>query len=137
MQLIDAQLAKTPEDLASLNSKVMILIQSGRPAAALPILDQILTLTNLPAARINRAFAHIALQDFAAAKRELKTLEPAVGNTPALVAWGLAVLAEHDFDTNAARHYLQLCLSNAPPDSPLWRQAVARWRGLEPATPVK
>jgi tetratricopeptide (TPR) repeat protein len=137
MQLIEEQLTKTPEDVPSLNSKAMILMQWGQSATALPILDHILTLTNLPATRMNRVFAHIALRDFASAKSELKALEQPDRNSSGMVAWGLAVVAEHEFDTNAARHYLQLCLSNAPPGGTLWQQAVAQLRGLEPAAPVK
>jgi tetratricopeptide (TPR) repeat protein len=137
MQLIEGQLTKTPEDVSSLNSKAMILMEWGQPGAALPILDHILTLTNLPAIRMNRVFAHIALRDFASAKSELKALEPPDGHGSDMVAWGLAVVAEHEFDTNAARHYLQLCLSNAPPGGALWQQAVTRLRSLEPAAPVK
>lgn len=136
MQLIERRLANAPDDVASLNSKGMILLQSGQAAEAVPIWDHVLTLTNLPAARINRAFARMALQDFDSAKSELLALEQ-TGSSGGMADWGLAMVAEHAFDTNSARHYLQCCLTNTPTGGALWRQASARLRGLEPVAPAK
>lgn len=131
LELIEERLAKSPNDVPALNDKAMILIQSGQSAAALPVLDHVLTLTNLPAARINRAFARIAMKDFAQAKTELNELQKS-GESQGMVDFGLAVVAGHDYETNSARHYLQLCLSNTPAGGPLWQQANARLRVLEP-----
>ncbi|MGA3284992.1 MAG: DUF2723 domain-containing protein, partial [Verrucomicrobiota bacterium] len=47
LQLVNAKLAKSPDDVASLNIQAAILIQSGNAAAAIPVLDHMLTLTNL------------------------------------------------------------------------------------------
>ena len=111
----------------------MILMQTGQPAAALPVLDHVLTLTNDPAARLKRAFAHIDTQDFTSAKSDLDELEksdPASG----MVEFGLALVAAYSRDTNSARHYLQLCLSNTPAGAPLWQQAKVRLQRLEAAS---
>jgi len=130
LQLVEERLAKSPDDVAALNDQAMILLQSGQAAAALPVLDHVLTLTNQPAAHISRAFARIATQDFARAKTELNEAaqtRPADG----LVDFGLALVAGHDGDTNSARHYLQLCLSNTPAKGPLWQQAAAQLRQFD------
>ena len=131
LQLADHLLAKSPDDLPNLNAKAMILMQSGQAAAALPVLDHVLALTNQPSARVNRAFARIAAQDFDRAGSELHELENS-GPATGLVEFGLALVAGHDSDTNSARHHLQLCLSNTPPGTPLWQQASARLRWLAP-----
>jgi predicted Zn-dependent protease len=132
LQLVEERLAKSPDDVPSLNAKAMILMQSGQAAAALILLDHVLALTNLPAVHVNRAFALIATQDFVQAKRELNELENS-GTAAGWVDFGLAQVAEHGYDTNSARHYLQLCLSNTPTGAPLWEQANARLRMLETA----
>jgi tetratricopeptide (TPR) repeat protein len=136
MQLADSRLAKTPDDIPSLNAKAMILMQSGRATDAVPILDRILTLTNAPAARINHAFALIAAKDYASAKNDLVGLDRA-GSPSGIVDFGLALVAEHALDTNSARHYLQLCLSNSPAGAPLSQQASSHLRMLEASAAPK
>ena len=131
LQLVEERLAKSPDDVTALNDQAMILIQSGQDAAALPVLDHVLTLTNEPVARVNRAFARIATHDFARAKTELNELENS-GAADGLVDFGLALVAAHESDTNSARHYLQLCLSNTPAGKPLWQRATARLRQFDP-----
>ena len=131
--LVEAQLAKTPDDVPSLNSQALILIQTGRAAAALLVLDHVLVLTNLPAARINHAFARLLSQDFAAAEREYRELEKS-GKNSDMVSYGLAAVAEHRLDTNQAVHYFQLCLTNTPAGSALWRQASAHLQTLTSGT---
>lgn len=132
LQLVETQLAKTPDDVPTLNSKAMILIQSKRAAEALPILDHVLTLTNLPAARINRAFARLTLQDFTDAEKDFSELEK-TGEAAGLANFGLAAVAENRKDTNQAVRYLRLCLTNTPAGTPLWQQASYRLLALEPA----
>jgi len=130
LDLIDRQLANSPQDVAALNSKAMVLMQFHRPAEAVPILDRVLMLTNDPEARANRAFAEIAIHNYALAKTDLAALQKQ-GAAPAMVNFALALVAEHDADTNAARIYLQHCLSNAPAGSQLWQQAGADLTALE------
>ena len=131
MQLLDARLAKNPDDVPALDTKAAILMQTGHPGEAVPILNEVLLLTNKPSARINRALARLDLRDFGAAEVDLKQLEKS-GDARAPVDLGLALVAEHHSDTNLERHYLQLCLSAAVTNSPLWRQANLRLQALTP-----
>jgi Flp pilus assembly protein TadD len=131
LQLVDGQLAKQPNDVASLNTKAVILIQSGSATDAIPLLNHILTLTNDLTARMNRVMARIATKDLGTAQTELSQLETN-DVAPAIVAFGRALVAERGADTNSARRYLQLCLSNAPADSSMEQQARAMLHRLEP-----
>ena len=133
LQLINARLSQSPDDVPGLNLQAAILIQSGSPAAAIPVLDHVLTLTNLPMARLNRATAQLACQDFAAAEKDYRELEKS-GAATGLVAYGLAVVADHRHDTNQAADYLRLCLTNTPPGTALWRAANVRLQMLGPGS---
>ena len=133
LQLVNTKLARSPDDVASLNLQAAILIQSGDAAAAVPVLDHILTLTNLPEARLTRAIARLACQDFAAAETDFRELEKS-GEEPGRVAYGLAAIAEQRHDTNLAAHYLRLCLTNTPPGTILWHKASTRLQTLEPGS---
>jgi tetratricopeptide (TPR) repeat protein len=133
LQLINAHLSKSPDDVPGLNLKAAILLQSGNAAAAVAVLDHLLTLTNLPAARLNRAIARLASQDFTAAETDYRELEKSGAETGP-VCFGLAVIAGHRHDTNQAVNYLRLCLTNAPPGTPLWREAGARLQVLQPGS---
>jgi Flp pilus assembly protein TadD len=130
--LVEERLARAPDDVQTLNSKAIILIKSNHAAEALPYLDHALALTNGPPLRLNRAMAYIANQDFVPAKRDLAELQKN-GYAPGNVNFELALVAEHDADMKSVRHYLQLCLSNTPAGAPLWQEAYAHWRKLEPA----
>jgi tetratricopeptide (TPR) repeat protein len=119
-----------------LNNQAAILIQSGRPAEAIPVLDHVLTLTNLPAFRLNRANARFASEDYTAAETDYRELEK-TGDEPGRVNFGLAGIAYHRHDTNQTIQYLRLCLSNTPAGTMLWHQASARLRALEPGSGTK
>jgi tetratricopeptide (TPR) repeat protein len=136
LQLVNAQLSKSPDDVPGLNLQAAILIQTGNVAAALPVLDHVLTLTNLPMARLNRAIARLACQDYAAAESDYHELEKS-GTETGLVCYGLARIAEHRHDTNQAANYLRLCLTNTPPGTLLRREASIRLRMLEPSPGAK
>jgi tetratricopeptide (TPR) repeat protein len=131
LQLVNAQLSKSPNDVPNLNLQAAILIRSGNAAAAIPILDHILMITNLPAVRLNRAIARLACQDFEGAETDYRELEKSGAETgPA--CYGLAAIAGHRHDTNQTVNYLRLCLTNTPPGTPLWREASARLQALKP-----
>jgi tetratricopeptide (TPR) repeat protein len=136
LQLVNAQLSKSPDDVPGLNLQAAILIQTGNVAAALPVLDHVLALTNLPMARLNRAIARLACQDFAAAESDYLELQRS-GTETGLVCYGLASIAEHRHDTNQAANYLRLCLTNTNPGSLIWREATARLRMLSPSPQAK
>ncbi len=129
LQLIESQLSKAPDDVICLNGQAAILIQSGNAAAAVPVLDHLLTLTNQPEARLNRAVARLISKDIAAAETDFRELEKS-GLERVRVSYGLATIAEYRHDTNQAAHYLRFCLTNTSPESPLWRQANARLQAL-------
>ncbi len=130
LQLVNTQLSKSPDDVANLNIQAAILIQSGHATAAIPVLDHVLMLTNLPAARLNRAIARFNSHDFAGAQTDYDELKKN-GAEAGPVAYGLAALADQRHDTNQAVNYLRLCLSNTPAQTPLWRKASARLLVLE------
>ena len=131
LEITEAQLAKTPDDATSLNNKAVILIQSGRAPEAIQILDRVLTLTNQPSARMNRALAYLAREDYDHAAGDLHQLEQENTAGP-MVDLGLGLVAQHAQDTNEAVRYFDLCLSNAPPGSGIWQQANVHLQGLRP-----
>ena len=130
LELLDAQMARTPDDVPGLDLQAAILIQSGKPAAAIPILDHVLALTNLPDARLNRAAARLASGEFAAAEADYRDLEQS-GQENGLVSYGLAIIASHRHDTNQEVHYLRLCLTNTTPGTALWLEAGRRLKALK------
>jgi predicted Zn-dependent protease len=136
LRVADAQLARTPNDVLCLHKKAVILMQCGRSGEAIPLLDHILTITNLPPVRVSRAFAYLALENFGLAENDFRAAETE-GNTSPAVSLGLAAVAEHNHDTNQAVHYLRLCLTNSPNHSSLWKQANARLQSLVPGTPAQ
>jgi tetratricopeptide (TPR) repeat protein len=129
LTLVNVRLARSPDDPASLNLQAAILLQSGQATPAIPILDHLLTLTNLPAARLNRALARLAVKDIAAAEADYQELESAGDESAA--AYGLAAIADQRHDTNQAVHYLELCLSNTPPGTLLWHEASKHLAALD------
>jgi predicted Zn-dependent protease len=130
LRVVGDQLAKTPEDVTSLKLQAAILFQSGRAASAIPVLDHLLTLTNLPEVRLNRALSLLASGDLPAAERDYLELEKA-GVLPGPVNYGLAEIAAQRHDTNQMLERLAICQTNVAPGSPLWRQIDARLQPLQ------
>ena len=130
LRLIDTQLARRPNDVEKLNLQATLLIQARRSSEAIGVLDHVLTLTNLPAAQVNHAVAHLAAGNYTAAESEYHELEKA-GVLPEQVSYGLSAIAEHRQDTNAARHYLQLCLTQCTPGTKFWLLVSAHLKSLE------
>jgi tetratricopeptide (TPR) repeat protein len=133
LRVVDATLAKTPDDLISLNLQAAILFQSGQATSAIPVLDHVLTLTNLPEARLNRAMSLLVSGQLAAAERDYLVLEK-VGVLTGPVNYGLAEIAAQRQDTNQMVKYLKICQTNAAPRSPMWQQINARLKMLEPSS---
>jgi len=131
LRLLEPQLARTPNDPGALNLQGALLLQSGRANDALAVLDRALTLTNLPVLQLTHARAQLAADHLAEAESELRTLER-LNLNPALIHFELATLAERRHNLPQAVQYLQICLTNAPPGSPLWQQARTRLRSLQP-----
>jgi tetratricopeptide (TPR) repeat protein len=127
--MMDTLLAAEPDDQAALLNQSRILIETGRAVAAIPMLDHLLTLTNLPAARFNRAQAYLMTKKFDAAKAEYLALQSTPVNQ-LLVNFNLGEIAVHEHDTNQAIRYYSVCLSNTPPGSIQWQTASNQLRAL-------
>ena len=134
LRLVEAQLSRSPHDVPTLNQQAFILIQTGHAAAAIPVLDHVLALTNLPSARLSHARAQMACQDFSAAESDYRELEKS-GAYPREVSYGLAAMAERRHDTNQMVHYLRAGLAHTPPETPQWRQVNARLQAVERGLP--
>jgi tetratricopeptide (TPR) repeat protein len=130
LELVDRQLAKEPDNATELNNKAGILIQTHNSAAAIPILNRALSFTNVPAIRLNRAIAYLETQDYPAAEKDFLLLENSYADKVS-VEFGLAEIASQRHDTNAAIRHLELCLSNAPPESVTWQEARASLDALK------
>ena len=136
LTVLDRMLAKAPDNLTALNNKAAVLVQLERATEALPIFNHLLTLTNLPSIRLNRAIALLQTKDFAAAETAYHELQ----KTPAdqfSVNYGLAQIAESRHDTNLAANYYRNCLTNCAPGSYEWRDISARLAALHPSAPAR
>jgi tetratricopeptide (TPR) repeat protein len=135
--IVSRLLEEKPGDLAALHVKSGILLQTGRAAEAIPVLNQILSVTNSVVAKLNRADAYFQMADYAAAEKEYLALEGVLPN-PFLVNFGLGEIALHQHDTNQAVQRFTQCLSNAPPMSAEWKSVRARLDAItSPARKVK
>jgi len=136
LQILNTRLAKSPDNVTDLNNKAAILFDSGNPTGAIPILDRVLALTNLPTARLNRASARLASHDDEAAEADFQELEKS-GLEPGRANYGLAMIARHRHDTNLTIHYLRLCLTNTPNETLFWRQASVQLQTLDSGAKAK
>jgi len=129
-QLATRLLEREPDNISALLIQSGVLLQTRRAALAIPVLNHVLSLTNSPPIKLNRAMAYVAATNYAAAKTDYLELEHSLPNWfPA--EYGLARLAALQRDTNQAMHYLKLCLSNAPPQSVQWREVRATMESLK------
>jgi len=93
-------------------------------------LTHVLSLTNSPSIKLIRAVAYVETKNYTAAKADYQELELSLPNG-FQADYGLAQIAEFQNDTNAAIHYLNLCLSNAPPDTAQSRKVRERLAVLQ------
>jgi tetratricopeptide (TPR) repeat protein len=128
--LITRLLARNPDDISALMTRSGILLQTERAHLALPVLNHVLTLTNRPDAMLNRAIAYIQTSNYPAATADCLELDNSLPKCY-LAEYRLAQIAVLQHDTNQAVHYLQICLTNAPPGTPLWREVQARLQGFK------
>jgi tetratricopeptide (TPR) repeat protein len=129
LQLVAGQLATEPDNIAALNNQATILIQMNQAAAAIPILNRALAITNSPAIRLNRAIGYFLSTNLPAAEADYHQLE----NLPVdifSVHYGLAEIAEQRHDTNLAIHHFAICLSNVPPGTIKWEEARRQLEAL-------
>ena len=130
LRVVEAQLAKSPDNVSHLDQKAVLLLQSGNAAAAIPVLTHILACTNMPEARLQLATGRLICLDDKGAENDFLELKNS-GVALDRVNYGLAMIAEHRHDTNQARLYLHACLTNTPPASALWRQANDHLQALD------
>jgi tetratricopeptide (TPR) repeat protein len=125
----DNYLAKSPNHPFLLQAKSELLIQSGQPAAAIPLLNRILEFTNYPPAKFNRAIAYLRVTNYAAAQADFLDLTNAAVDLPT-IEYGLAESALGFGETNLAVHYLNRCLVKTPKFSPVWNKVAAKLKEL-------
>jgi tetratricopeptide (TPR) repeat protein len=121
--VMQAELAANPDDQAALLNQSRVFIMTDRAGAAIPVLDHLLSLTNVPEARFNRAQAYMMTKNFDAAKADYLELQ----NKPVnqlFVTLNLGRIALQAHDTNQAIRYYSGFLSNTPAGSVPW-QAVS------------
>jgi tetratricopeptide (TPR) repeat protein len=131
--LVNRMLARNPDDVSALMTRSGIFLQSTRGDLALPVLSHILSLTNRPDAKLSRAIAYIQMSNYPAAKADCLDLDNSLAKCY-LAEYRLAEIAVLQRDTNQAVQYLQLCLTNAPPGTPLWREVQARLQVFKTAS---
>ena len=135
-KLVAQKLGREPENVSALLIESAIFIQSQRASLAIPVLNQVLSLTNNAQARFNRAIAYAMTGDYAAAQADYSGLEKLLPN-PFLAAYGLAQVAELQHDTNEAVHYLKICLSNSVSDTLQSQRIRAQLDSLQPSATKK
>jgi len=117
LRVINQQLEANPADPTALGNKGYVCLQLKAYDAAIPPLTRLLTLeTNNLAAKLNRAIACLQSGHLEAAQRDYEELHRQFP-TAYQLHYGLAEIAYRQRQTNTARRYYQLYLSNAPPDS--------------------
>lgn len=130
-RVITRLLDREPDNVPALMMQSQILLQTARASLAIPVLDHVLSLTNRPDAKLNRAIAYVQTGNLSAARSGCLELDNSLPKCFLAEYW-LAQIAALQHDTNQAVHYLQLCLTNAPPQTPLWRDARHWLRVLKP-----
>jgi tetratricopeptide (TPR) repeat protein len=121
LALVASQLAIAPDNITALHNQAALLIQMDQAAAAIPVLNHALAITNSPAIRLNRAIAYLQCQNLPAAEADYRLLENQGGNDFS-VQVGLAEIAEQRHDTNLAVQLFANCLTNVPPGTVKWEE---------------
>jgi tetratricopeptide (TPR) repeat protein len=129
--LVTRLLDREPDNVSVLMMQSQILLQTARADLAIPVLNHVLSLTNIPDAKLTRAIAYVQIQNYTAARADCLELDNSLTNCFLAEYW-LAQIAGLQHDTNQAVYYFQLCLTNAPPQTLLWREARARLHTFKP-----
>ena len=131
-RVISNVLDLTPDDIDSLLAQSSIFIKAQHAGAALPVLNHVLSVTNSPEAKFNRALAYLQISNYPAAKADYLDLQNISANS-LIVNFGLGEIAAREHDTNQAIYYYSICLSNAPVGSGQWNTVRDRLNQLSPA----
>lgn len=137
-----ARLSTAPDNVPLLVDRSGILLLMGRPVEAISPLNHVLTLTNSAMALLNRALANLQVGNLNAAETDYLNLTNAVVESGlATVAfqshYGLAAIELTRGKTNAARQHLELCLSNALPNTPDWHIVSNKLDSPQSAVPAR
>jgi tetratricopeptide (TPR) repeat protein/type III secretory pathway component EscS len=106
LKLVDRRLLSEPDNLTNLMSKAQIYLLLGQTGNALGVLDHMLTISNLPAIRLERATIQAAAGQSDVAEMELREFESTQSNNPTLYL-GLAEVARHRGETNRTIAFLE------------------------------
>ena len=128
--LVTQVLHREPDDISALMMQSQIFLQTSRAELAIPVLNRVLSITNTPDAKLTRAMAYVQTGNLSAAKADCLELDSSLTNCFLAEYW-LAHIAGLEHDTNQSIHYLQLCLTNAPRQTPIWHEARARLQALK------
>jgi tetratricopeptide (TPR) repeat protein len=129
LQIVERQLQSTPDNLAALVNKGSLCLLIGDFSNAIPPLTRSLAVTNLYAARLDRAFAYLLSGRLDAAEADYQELLRAFP-TAYRAYYGLGEIAWQNKNTNAAIQYYQQYLSNAVARTEESRIAAARLKSL-------
>jgi tetratricopeptide (TPR) repeat protein len=127
----DLRLQLTPDYIPALVDKGRSQVRSGAFSDAIPVLTQVLSLTNRFDARYLRAEAYANVGKLDAAADDYRQLLQEDPHSPEAYG-GMAELARARGDTNEAIRYYQLCLTNIIPSSEAAKHATLRLRELIP-----
>ena len=119
-----AAVAAKPKNADALVTESFVLLMMNRPAEAIPVLTEVLSITNSPKALLNRAAANTQLGNLNEAEADYKL----VTNYPEgayQLHYGLAEIAIKRHDTNSAIQQLELCVLNSQLGSTEWQEAKA------------
>ncbi len=116
LRYVNERVANNPKDIDALTTQSVVFMMMNRAEQAIPVLDRILTMTNSPKARLNRAIAYAQVGKLNEAEADYKLVQ----NYPEgayQLHYGLAEIAMKRRDTNAAIQHLELCVLYAKPGS--------------------
>jgi tetratricopeptide (TPR) repeat protein len=132
---LDEQLALSPTNVSTLVNKGYACIQVGAFEQAITVLSEALSLqsTNY-SAMLNRAIACLRADKLDAAQHDYEVLQKAFP-TAHPIYYGLAEIAWRSKDTNAAIHYYQLYLANAPTNTTEAKLVMERLKELKSGSP--
>jgi tetratricopeptide (TPR) repeat protein len=135
MEVLEQQLVVQPDAIDARISLSAFKINSGNARDAVAIMDTALQRDpkNL-GALLNRAIAHLTLQNTAEARRDYRAIQSLTSKAIPAVHYGLGECAwlEKDFK-NAALHFEEF-LKYAPKSSPEYRQTDARIKAIQSGT---
>lgn len=131
LQVVSSQANTSTNSLPALMNKSVILLMMNQPSNAIPVLNQVLSLTNNPKMRINRAAAYLKTGNIGAAEADYRLLAD-FSEGKFQVNFGLAQIARERGETNLAIQHLQVCLSNSVADSAMWKEAESVLNQLKP-----